>query len=84
MNLVNYKKKEAKEIIRNRLKWLDYGGKHYESIFTRWYQGVYLPYKFSIDKRKAHLSNLILNEEIKLSIESIKKKKKGGYNKGKK
>ncbi|MEI2709148.1 MAG: hypothetical protein V9E96_09070 [Chitinophagaceae bacterium] len=32
--------------------------KHYESVFTRFYQGYILPVKFSIDKRKAHLSNL--------------------------
>ncbi|WP_424963346.1 N-acetyl sugar amidotransferase [Ekhidna sp.] len=64
LNLIAYKKLEVKKIISDKLGWKDYGGKHYESIFTRWYQGVYLPTKFSIDKRKAHLSNMILNGEI--------------------
>ena len=64
LNLVEYKKLEIKKTITEKLGWQDYGGKHYESVFTRWYQGVYLPKKFSIDKRKAHLSNLILNGEI--------------------
>lgn len=64
LNLVDYKKLEIKQIIGEKVGWQDYGGKHYESVFTRWYQGVYLPQKFSIDKRKAHLSNLILNNEI--------------------
>ncbi len=64
LELVDYKKTEAKKIIAAELGWRDYGGKHYESIFTRFYQGYILPRKFNIDKRKAHLSNLILNGEI--------------------
>ncbi len=64
LELYEYKKTEAKDIIGRELGWRDYGGKHYESIFTRFYQGYILPRKFNIDKRKAHLSNLILNGEI--------------------
>ncbi|WP_420316458.1 N-acetyl sugar amidotransferase [Ekhidna sp.] len=67
LDLVPYKKLEVKELIQDKVDWKDYGGKHYESIFTRWYQGVYLPEKFNIDKRKAHLSNLIVNGEINKS-----------------
>lgn len=59
-----YKKMEAKQFLIERYGWRDYGGKHYESIFTRFYQGYILPRKFGIDKRKAHLSNLILSGEI--------------------
>jgi hypothetical protein len=33
-------------------------------VFTRFYQGYILPRRYGIDKRKAHLSNLILNGEI--------------------
>ena len=47
-----------------KLKWKDYGGKHYESVFTRFYQGYILPKKFNVDKRKAHLSCLICNKNI--------------------
>jgi N-acetyl sugar amidotransferase len=64
LELLNYKKSEAKKIIQAELGWRDYGGKHYESIFTRFYQGYILPRKFGIDKRRAHLSNLILNGEM--------------------
>lgn len=64
LELVDYKKTQAKKIIQDELGWRDYGGKHYESIFTRFYQGYILPRKFNIDKRKAHLSNLILNGEM--------------------
>lgn len=56
---MDYHKEEAKKIITEKLGWRDYGGKHYESIITRFYQGYILPKKFGIDKRRAHLSTLI-------------------------
>jgi N-acetyl sugar amidotransferase len=64
LDLVGYRKKDAIELITKELNWKSYGDKHQESIFTRWFQGYYLPVKFNIDKRKAHLSNLILNGEL--------------------
>jgi N-acetyl sugar amidotransferase len=54
-----YDKPKAKEVIINEFEWRDYGGKHYESIFTRFYQAYILPKKFGIDKRKSHYSTLI-------------------------
>jgi hypothetical protein len=59
LHYVPYVKSEVKRRIMDELGWRDYGGKHYESIFTRFYQGYILPTKFGIDKRKAHLSDLI-------------------------
>jgi len=44
--------------------WRDYGGKHYESVFTRFFQAYYLPTKFGYDKRKAHLSSLIVSGQM--------------------
>jgi N-acetyl sugar amidotransferase len=64
LNYVPYNKTEVKKIIIDELGWRDYGGKHYESIFTRFYQGYILPNKFNVDKRKAHLSNLIFSGQI--------------------
>jgi N-acetyl sugar amidotransferase len=64
LNYVDYNKKEVKELITRELGWRDYGGKHYESIWTRFYQGYILPHKFKIDKRKAHLSDLIFAGQI--------------------
>lgn len=59
LNHVNYVKADVKELIKKELGWQDYGGKHHESIFTRFYQGYVLPQKFGIDKRRAHWSALI-------------------------
>ena len=64
LNYLPYNKKKVKKTIIKELDWIDYGGKHYESVFTRFYQGYILPQKFGIDKRKAHLSNLICSGQI--------------------
>jgi N-acetyl sugar amidotransferase len=64
LNFISYNKSEVKKIISEELGWIDYGGKHYESVFTRFYQGYILPEKFKVDKRKAHLSNLIFSRQL--------------------
>ena len=64
LNLMNYNQASAKETIKKELDWRDYGGKHHESIFTKFYQNYILPEKFHIDKRKAHLSNLIFSGQL--------------------
>jgi N-acetyl sugar amidotransferase len=61
LNYMRYVKSEAKQAITDELGWRDYGGKHYESVFTRYYQGSYLPKRFGWDKRKGHLSSLIVS-----------------------
>lgn len=64
LNYLPYNKQEAKKIITEKLSWRDYGGKHYESVFTKFYQAYILPQKFGVDKRIAHLSNLICSGQI--------------------
>jgi N-acetyl sugar amidotransferase len=64
LHFVEYDKEKVKQLISEELGWRDYGGKHYESIWTRFYQGYILPTKFNIDKRKAHLSDLIFGGQI--------------------
>ncbi len=64
LNYFKYNKENAKQVIINELGWRDYGGKHHESIITKFYQGYILPKKFNIDKRKAHLSTLIQSGQL--------------------
>jgi hypothetical protein len=59
LNYIDFDKKKAMKQIQDELGWKYYGGKHYESIYTRFYQSYILPKKFKIDKRKAHLTCLI-------------------------
>jgi N-acetyl sugar amidotransferase len=64
LDYVDYQKESAMKTIEERLGWVYYGGKHYESIYTRFFQSYILPRKFNIDKRRAHLSNLIMSGQI--------------------
>jgi len=64
LNYMKYDKDEAKVLLQEELDWKDYGGKHFESTYTKYYQGYLLPKKFNIDKRKAHLSALIYSGQI--------------------
>jgi N-acetyl sugar amidotransferase len=64
LNYVDYNKKAAMELLQSKLGWAYYGGKHYESIYTRFFQAYVLPRKFAIDKRKAHYSSLICSGQM--------------------
>ena len=64
LNYLPYEKEKAKTLIQTEFAWRDYGGKHYESIFTRFFQAYYLPRKFGYDKRRAHLSSLIVSGQL--------------------
>ncbi|MBN1999832.1 N-acetyl sugar amidotransferase [candidate division KSB1 bacterium] len=59
-----YNKKSIKELLKKELDWQDYGGHHYESVYTRFYQGYILPEKFGIDKRKREFSALIRSGQL--------------------
>ncbi|MEO7720526.1 MAG: N-acetyl sugar amidotransferase [Pseudolysinimonas sp.] len=64
LNFAPYHYDQAKAEISAEVGWRDYGGKHYESVFTRWFQGYYLPQRFGFDKRLAHYTSLILAGEM--------------------
>jgi N-acetyl sugar amidotransferase len=50
---------KMKAVLREEMDWRDYGVKHGESIFTKFYQSYFLPRKFKFDKRRAHLCDRI-------------------------
>ncbi|MBS2034807.1 N-acetyl sugar amidotransferase [bacterium] len=64
LDFMDYSKEKAIELLEKEFGWKYYGGKHYESRFTKFFQGYWLPQKFSFDKRKAHLSSMILSGQI--------------------
>ena len=64
LNYIPYVKSDAKKILIDELSWRDYGGKHYESIFTRFFHAYYLPNKFDYDLRKTYLAALICSGQI--------------------
>ena len=60
LNFIEYDKAKAQETLRQTYGWKDYGPKHSESRFTKFYQDIFLPRKFFMDKRRLHLSSLIV------------------------
>lgn len=64
LNYLDYQRDDAVRFLTEKLGWRDYGGKHHESIYTRFYQSWYLPAKFGIDKRVLHLSDMIRSGQL--------------------
>ena len=64
LNYVPYIKEKVMQELIDRFGWQKYAHKHYESRFTRFYEGYWLPKKFGYDKRKAHFSSLILTKQM--------------------
>ena len=64
LNYLHYDRDQAIALLKDELGWREYGGKHHENVYTRWYQGWFLPTRFGYDKRKTHLSSLICSGQI--------------------
>jgi len=64
LNSVPYIKQQAMQVLVDGFGWQRYAHKHYESRFTRFYEGYWLPTKFGYDKRRAHFSSLILTKQM--------------------
>jgi N-acetyl sugar amidotransferase len=64
LNYIDYNKTEAMAFLEKELGWQYYGGKHHESLYTKFIQSYILPVKFGYDKRKAHLSSLINSGQL--------------------
>ena len=64
LNYVPYIKKSAVEFLKNRFGWQTYPQKHFESRFTRFYEGYWLPKRFGYDTRRVQFSSLILTDQM--------------------
>lgn len=64
LDYFDYNKIEAMDYLKDKYQYKPYPYKHYESVFTRFYQGFILPEKFEVDKRKLHLSSLICSKQM--------------------
>lgn len=64
LDYVEYNKQQALAVLISKYGYKPYPYKHYESVFTRFYQGYILPKKFGVDKRKVHLSTLIMSNHM--------------------
>jgi hypothetical protein len=64
LDFTDYRKSTALKRLTGEFGYKPYAYKHYESVFTRFYQGYILPEKFGVDKRKVHLSTLVMTGEM--------------------
>lgn len=64
LDYFDYNREQAIRELEKEHKWKNYGEKHEESVFTKWFQNWYLFEKFGIDKRKAHYSSLIVSQQM--------------------
>lgn len=76
INFFNFDKSEAIQLLKEKLNWKQYGGKHHESYFTKFVQAYLLPAKFALDYRKATYSSMICSgqlsrEEALTSLQNI-------------
>lgn len=65
LNYLKYNKNQAMKLLEKDLDWRKYEGKHYESFYTKFYQGYILPKQFNVDKRYGHYSDLINSNQIR-------------------
>ncbi len=64
LNYMPYDKNKAIAELESTIGWRSYGRKHGESLFTKLFQNHYLPIKFGFDKRRPHLSSLIVSGQL--------------------
>lgn len=75
LNTIAYNKDEARSFLNSEFGWEYYGGKHYESLYTGFWQAYMLPKKWNVDYRKATYSSLICSKQMtrEEALELLKK-----------
>lgn len=79
LNNMPYIKDEALKLLANEYGWKPYPQKHFESRFTKFYEGYWLPERFGFDTRRVQFSSLILTGQMTRE-EALNKLEKPAYN----
>ncbi len=64
LDYLPYAKKDAMQLLSDKFGWQIYARKHFESRFTKFYEGYWLPIKFGFDTRRVQYSSLILTGQM--------------------
>lgn len=80
LNYINYIKRDAMNLMSTLYEWKEYPQKHFESRFTKFFEGYWLPTRFNFDMRTVDLSSLILSGQISRN-DALKELKKTLYDK---
>lgn len=75
LNWLPYFKEDAKKVLSEKYGWMPYPQKHFESRFTKFYEGYWLPTRFGYDTRRVQFSSLIVTKQMtrEQALEELKK-----------
>jgi N-acetyl sugar amidotransferase len=65
LDFMPYVKADAMQFLAERFGWQIYPRKHFESRFTKFFEGYWLPKKFGFDTRRVQYSSMILTKQMK-------------------
>jgi N-acetyl sugar amidotransferase len=78
LNYRPYIKEKALETLEKEYGWKAYPQKHFESRFTKFFEGYWLPERFGFDTRRVQYSSLILTKQMSRE-DALKKLEKSSY-----
>jgi N-acetyl sugar amidotransferase len=78
LNYIPYVKEQAMSLLTDQFGWQSYSQKHFESRFTKFYEGYWLPKKFGYDTRRVQYSSLIVTDQMTRE-EALEKLKRPPY-----
>ncbi|PYX53071.1 MAG: LPS biosynthesis protein, partial [Acidobacteria bacterium] len=64
LDYIPYIKRDAMRLMSEKFGWQIYARKHFESRFTKFYEGYWLPVKFGFDTRRVQYSSMILTGQM--------------------
>lgn len=76
---LNYIKEEALKLLADEYGWKPYPQKHFESRFTKFFEGYWMPKRFGFDTRRVQFASLILTGQLSRE-DALEKLKKPAYN----
>lgn len=79
LNYRPYIKEDSLRLLAEEYGWKPYPQKHFESRFTKFYEGYWLPERFGFDTRKVQFSSLILTKQMNRDV-ALEKLRKPAYN----
>jgi N-acetyl sugar amidotransferase len=78
LDLLPYTKDLAIETLQREYGWNPYPQKHFESRFTKFFEGYWLPTRFGYDTRRVQFSSLVLTEQMTRD-EALKRLERPSY-----
>jgi N-acetyl sugar amidotransferase len=68
LNYVPYRKSDAQRLLTETYGWKSYSQKHFESHFTKFYEGYWMPTRFGFDTRRVQFSSLIVTGQMNRDV----------------